>query len=113
MIGGYTDPQGRRVGFGALLVGYYGRGALQYAGKIGTGYDSGTLRRLKKQLAGLQTAFKPFAGEAATPSGVHWVRPKLVAQVGFKQWTGDGKLRHPRFLGLRDDKEAKEVTRER
>jgi bifunctional non-homologous end joining protein LigD len=113
VIAGYTDPQGERVGFGALLVGYYERGKLKYAGKVGTGYDTGTLRRLGKQLAGLETGSKPFEGDDLPRSGIHWVRPKLVAQVGFTEWTGDGKLRHPRFLGLRDDKNAEEVTREK
>jgi bifunctional non-homologous end joining protein LigD len=113
VIAGYTDPQGERVGFGALLVGYYERGKLKYAGKVGTGYDTDTLRRLGKQLASLETGSKPFEGDDLPRSGIHWVRPKLVAQVGFTEWTGDGKLRHPRFLGLRDDKNAEEVTREK
>lgn len=113
VIVGYTDPQGQRVGFGALLVGYYERGKLKYAGKVGTGYDTGTLRRLGKQLASLGTGSKPFEGDGLLRSAVHWVEPNLVAQIGFTEWTGDGKLRHPRFLGLRDDKKAEEVTREK
>jgi DNA ligase D-like protein (predicted ligase) len=113
VIGGYTDPQGERVGFGALLVGYYEHGKMKYAGKVGTGYDTGTLRRLGKRLASLETASKPFEGDDLPRSGIHWVKPKLVAQVGFTEWTGDGKLRHPRFLGLRDDKKAEEVVREK
>jgi DNA ligase D-like protein (predicted ligase) len=114
VIAGYTDPQGERVGFGALLVGYYERGKLKYAGKVGTGYDTTTLRRLGKQLTGLETGSKPFVeGDGLPRSAVHWVKPKLVAQIGFTEWTGDGKLRHPRFLGLRDDKKAEEVTREK
>jgi bifunctional non-homologous end joining protein LigD len=113
VIAGYTDPQGQRVGFGALLVGYYECGKLKYAGKVGTGYDTGTLRRLGKQLARLETGSKPFKGDGLPRSAVHWVEPKLVAQIGFTEWTGDGKLRHPRFLGLRDDKKAEEVTREK
>jgi bifunctional non-homologous end joining protein LigD len=113
VIAGYTDPQGQRVGFGALLVGYYDRGKLKYAGKVGTGYDTVTLRRLAKQLAGLETGSPPFQANGLPRSAIHWVRPKLVAQIGFTEWTGDGKLRHPRFLGLRDDKRAEEVTREK
>lgn len=112
VIGGYTDPRGQRVGFGALLVGYYERGKLKYAGKVGTGYDTATLRRLRKQLASLETGSKPFEDAGLPRSAVHWVKPKLAAQIGFTEWTGDGKLRHPRFLGLRDDKLAEEVIRE-
>ncbi len=113
VIAGFTDPRGRRVGFGALLVAYYERGTLKYAGKVGTGYDTATLRRLGKQLAGLETSSKPFEDDGSPRSAIHWVKPKLVAQIGFTEWTGDGKLRHPRFLGLRDDKTAEEVTREK
>jgi DNA ligase D-like protein (predicted ligase) len=113
VVTGYTDPQGRRIGFGALLVGYYERGELKYAGKVGTGYDNETLRRLGKQLASLETCAKPCEGNSLPRSGIHWVKPALIAQIGFTEWTGDGKLRHPRFLGLRDDKEPKEVTREK
>lgn len=113
VIAGYTDPQGQRVGFGALLAGYYERGKLKYAGKVGTGYDTATLRRLGKQLASLETGSQPFEDDGLPRSVVHWVKPKLVAQIGFTEWTGDGKLRHPRFLGLRNDKRAEEVTREK
>ena len=113
VIAGFTDPQGRRIGFGALLVGYYERGRLKYAGKVGTGYDSGTLQSLGMKLAGLETGSKPVEGSGPARSGVHWVKPRLVAQIGFAEWTGDGKLRHPRFLGLRDDKKPEEVTREK
>jgi DNA ligase D-like protein (predicted ligase) len=113
VIGGYTDPRGARIGLGALLVGYYRRGRLVYAGKIGTGYDIATLKRLSRQLARLQTATNPFAKEGIPRQGVHWVKPKLVAQVRYSEWTTDGKLRHPRFIGLREDKDPKAVVRER
>jgi DNA ligase D-like protein (predicted ligase) len=113
VIGGYTDPEGARVGFGALLVGYYDRGSLKYAGKVGTGYDNAMLRRLTAQLERLQTGATPFEADGLPRKGVHWVKPKLVAEIGFTEWTGDGKLRHPRFLGLRDDKRAEEVVREK
>jgi bifunctional non-homologous end joining protein LigD len=112
VIGGYTDPKGKRIGFGALLVGYYRRGRLVYAGKVGTGYDTATLRRLARQLARLERATSPFDADGFPRSGVHWVKPKLVAQIRFTEWTTDGKLRHPRFLGLRDDKRPQEVVRE-
>jgi DNA ligase D-like protein (predicted ligase) len=112
VIGGYTDPRGARIGFGALLLGYYDRGKLVYAGKVGTGFDTATLQRLAGQLARLETATSPFAVDDLPRHGVHWVKPKLVAQIRFTEWTPDGKLRHPRFLGLRDDKRPEEVVRE-
>ena len=112
VIGGYTDPRGNRIGFGALLVGFYHRGKLVYAGKVGTGYDTGTLQRLGRKLAQLATPTSPFAGDGLPRRGVHWVKPKLVAQIGFTEWTRGGKLRHPRFLGLREDKRPEEVVRE-
>jgi DNA ligase D-like protein (predicted ligase) len=113
VIGGYTEPHGERVGFGALLVGYYDAGKLVYAGKVGTGYDRATLLRLSKQLQALETNVCPFAGNGLPRRGVHWVNPKLVAEIGFTEWTPEGKLRHPRFLGLRTDKSPNEVTQEK
>jgi DNA ligase D-like protein (predicted ligase) len=112
VIGGYTDPRGRRIGFGALLLGVYQRGKLVYVGKVGTGFDRDTLRRLGMQLARLETAASPFAGDRLPRRGVHWVRPRLVAEVAFTEWTPEGRLRHPRFLGLRDDKKPAEVVKE-
>jgi DNA ligase D-like protein (predicted ligase) len=112
VIGGFTDPHGLRVGFGALLVGYFENGRLRYAGKVGTGYDTLTLIELGNRLQSLETDRSPFA-EPIREKGAHWVRPELVAEVGFTEWTSDGKLRHPRFLGLRDDKAPVEVVRER
>ncbi len=113
VIGGYTDPKGGRVGFGALLVGYYENGKLRYAGKVGTGFDTHLLVSLAKDLSSLETDSSPFADEVKGEKGVHWVKPKLVAQVSFTQWTRDGRLRHPRFLGIRRDKDPREVVRER
>ncbi|PWI42741.1 non-homologous end-joining DNA ligase [Streptomyces sp. ICBB 8177] len=112
VVGGFTEPAGSRTGFGALLVGYYAHGALRYAGKVGTGFDTATLNRLRRRLDGLRRASSPF-GEPVRESGAHWIEPQLVAQVAFAEWTRDGKLRHPRFLGLRDDKRPEEVVRER
>lgn len=112
VIGGYTDPRGTRIGFGALLVGFYRRGRLVYAGKVGTGYDNATLQRLARRLAQLERTTAPFDVDGLPRNGVHWVTPKLVAQVRFTEWTAEGKLRHPRFLGLRDDKRPNEVVRE-
>jgi DNA ligase D-like protein (predicted ligase) len=113
VIGGYTDPAGSRTDFGALLVGYYEQGSLRYAGKVGTGYTGATLHELGIRLRKLETAKPPFADARPIPRGVHWTRPKLVAQIGFAEWTSDVRLRQPRFLGLRDDKSPADVVRER
>lgn len=113
VIGGYTDPQGERIGFGALLIGYYEDGKLVYAGKVGTGYDDDLLKRLSQQLKDREVEDAPFADDSLPRKGVHWVKPKLVGEVGFTEWTDDGRLRHPRFLGLRRDKSPKEVHREK
>jgi bifunctional non-homologous end joining protein LigD len=112
VIGGYTDPQGARHGFGALLVGYYEDGRLRYAGKIGTGFDARALRDLSRRFRRLEQAEQPFAGRVPA-GGVHWVRPELVCEAAFTEWTRDGRLRHPRFLGLRRDKRPRDVVRER
>jgi len=112
VIGGWTEPKGERSHFGALLVGYYDDGALRYAGKVGTGYDEATLSRLGRRLARLERDRSPF-DDPVREKGVHWARPRLVGEFGFTEWTHDGKLRHPRFLGLRDDKPARQVGRER
>jgi DNA ligase D-like protein (predicted ligase) len=113
VIGGYTTPRGQRVGFGALLLGYYRNGALQYAGKVGTGFDTATLQALAERLAARRCDDCPFAEPPDAPgSGVHWVKPELVAEVGFTEWTAGQRLRHPRFLGLRRDKPARQVVRE-
>src|SRR3954447_24274525 len=113
VIGGYTDPAGSRTDFGALLVGYYEDGDLRYAGKVGTGYNAKTLKELGAKLRKLETDKPPFADVKPIPRGTHWTRPELVAQIGFAEWTNDGRLRQPRFLGLRDDKRPEEVIRER
>ncbi|MGH7587801.1 MAG: non-homologous end-joining DNA ligase [Gemmatimonadota bacterium] len=114
VVGGWTDPQGGRVGLGALLVGVYDDGDLRYAGKVGTGFDDETLRDLGRRLSSIERKTPPFADrDVIPPKGVHWTSPKLVAEVGFTEWTSDGKLRHPRFLGLRRDKDPKDVVRER
>lgn len=112
VIGGYTEPAGSRSDFGALLVGYYERGQLRYAGKVGTGYTAATLRILGARLRDLEAPESPFVDARPIPRGTHWVRPELVAQIGFAEWTNDGRLRQPRFLGLRDDKRPAEVVRE-
>jgi bifunctional non-homologous end joining protein LigD len=113
VIGGFTAPQGSRTDFGALLVGYWEAGRLRYAGKVGTGFGRAELESLGLRLRELERDDPPFADVHPVPRGTHWVEPELVAQIGFAEWTRDGRLRHPRYLGLRDDKPAREVVRER
>ena len=113
VIVGWTDPSGSRSDLGALLVAYNEGGALRYAGKVGTGFKQHDLDMLSKQLRPLERAEPPVERELGLPrKGAHWAEPKLVAEVGFSEWTPDGKLRHPRYLGLRNDKEPKDVVRE-
>jgi bifunctional non-homologous end joining protein LigD len=113
VIGGYTAPRGSRTEFGALLVGYFDGGQLRYAGKVGTGFDRATLASMGAQLRALGRNTSPFAdaGSIREPR-VSWVQPELVAQLAFTEWTRRGRLRHPRFLGLREDKPALKVVRE-
>jgi len=112
VVGGYTDPAGSRTDFGALLVGYYEGDRLRYAGKVGTGYSAERLSELGARVRKLEILESPFADARPVPRGTHWTRPRLVAQIGFAEWTQDGRLRQPRFLGLRDDKRPAEVVRE-
>jgi bifunctional non-homologous end joining protein LigD len=112
VIGGYTAPKGSRIELGALLVGYWEDGGLRYAGKVGTGFTRETLRDLAGRLAPLRREDSPFADSPRLRSAT-WVEPELVGQVGFTEWTRDGRLRHPRFMGLREDKDASDVIRER
>ena len=113
VIGGYTDPRGSRIGFGALLLGVYDSdGQLVYAGKVGTGFNEQTLHRLYDELSKLEQDRSPFDRGSPRQAGVHWVKPRLVGQVGFSEWTTAGELRHPRFQGLRRDKSPADVIRE-
>jgi DNA ligase D-like protein (predicted ligase) len=112
VIGGYTEPKGTRTGFGALLLGVYEGSDLVYAGKVGTGFDRATIRELMERMQPLRRDSSPFAGEDAPRLRTTWLDPQLVAQVGFTEWTSDGRLRHPRFVGLREDKPARDVVRE-
>jgi bifunctional non-homologous end joining protein LigD len=116
VVGGYTEPERSRTGFGALLVGYYEGDRLVYAGKVGTGYTNAMLAELRRELEPLEREACPFEPEpprAWTGKARHWVKPALVAEVAFGEWTDDGKLRHPAFQGLRRDKRPRDVVRER
>jgi bifunctional non-homologous end joining protein LigD len=126
VIGGYTEPKGSRRYFGALLLGYYEMDQLMYVSHVGTGFDTKTLAQLHKLFQKFRTDQVPFANVPSRRAGrfgggltnaemrrCTWLRPELVAQVRFTEWTDEGGLRHPVFLGLRDDKPAREVIRER
>ncbi len=114
VVGGFTEPQGKRVGIGALLVGYFEERDLVFAGKVGTGFDRNMLIDLRSRLDAMEIATTPFTRAVGLPrTRAHWVRPELVVQVGFMEWTAYGKLRHPRLIGFRSDKEARDVVRER
>jgi ATP-dependent DNA ligase len=110
VIGGWTEPKGSRQRLGALLVGYYEGDVLRYAGKVGTGFDDATLQRLGDELERRERATSPFAADRLPRA--RWAEPELVAQIAFTEWTRDGRLRHPRYEGLRDDKPARAVVRE-
>jgi ATP-dependent DNA ligase len=113
VVGGFTDPQGSRVGFGALLVGYFDRNDFVFAGKIGTGFDTKLLLELRARLDKLEIPNSPFTKAKGLPRiRAHWVRPEIVVQVAFIEWTAHSKLRHPRLLGVRYDKSPQEVVRE-
>jgi ATP-dependent DNA ligase len=113
VVGGFTDPRGHRVALGALLVGYFEGSDFVFAGKVGTGFDGATLSELRTALAPLESSDSPFTRASGLPrSGVHWVRPQIVVEVAFMEWTVHGKLRHPRFVRQRHDKPAREVTKE-
>ncbi len=113
VVGGFTDPQGARRGLGALLLGYFEGDEFVFAGKVGTGFDTKQLMGLRARLEKIEIANSPFTKAAGLPRvGAHWVRPHVVVQVAFIEWTVHGKLRHGRFLGVREDKTAQEVVRE-
>jgi bifunctional non-homologous end joining protein LigD len=114
VVGGFTDPQGGRVGLGALLVGYFEDADFVFAGKVGTGFDTKLLLELRARLNGQEIPEPPFTRATGLPRlRAHWVRPEIVVQVAFIQWTVNGKLRHPRLLAVRFDKAARDVVREK
>jgi len=113
VIGGFTEPKGGRESLGALLVGVYEGERLRYAGKVGTGFGQAAAADLRRRLEALERATPPFADPVKPlPRDVHWATPKLLAEISFTEMTSDGKLRHPSFKGLRDDKPARDVVRE-
>ena len=112
VVGGYTDPQGKRVGLGALLVGYFEGHDFVFAGKLGTGFDTKMLLDLRARLDAIGIAQSPFTRTIGLPRGAHWVQPEIVVQVAFIEWTVNGKLRHPRLISIRTDKSARDVVRE-
>jgi bifunctional non-homologous end joining protein LigD len=113
VVGGFTDPQGSRVGLGALLVGHYDGSDFVFAGKVGTGFNTALLLDLRRRLDALELPSSPFTRATGLPRlRAHWVRPEIVVQVAFTEWTVHGKLRHPRLIGVRFDKDARDVIRE-
>jgi bifunctional non-homologous end joining protein LigD len=114
VIGGFTEPEGARAGLGALLIGYYEGRRLIFSGKVGTGFTHKGAIELRRTLDAIEQKRCPFdpPPEGALGRTAHWVKPQLVGQVEFTEWTGDGKIRHPSFQGLRADKKAQQVRRE-
>jgi len=113
VIGGWTEPRGSRAYFGSLLLGLYEDGKLVYTGSVGTGFDESTLKDLYQRLSRIETNKSPFSNPPKTPSPAHWVKPQLVAEVKFSEWTKGGSIRQPVFVGLRPDKRPNECVRER
>ena len=117
VVGGFTEPAGSRVGVGSILVGYYEGNVLRFAGKVGTGLGWNNVfgTKLRKQLDSIEVTESPFdpAPRGRLVRTAHWVKPRLVAEVEFGEWTGDGKIRHPSLQGFRTDKRPKDVSRER
>lgn len=111
VIAGWTPPQGTRAGFGSLLLGHHTDAGLRYAGRVGTGFTDAALRDLSRRLRDLERPDPPFV-DPPRLRGVRWAEPRLVAEIGFTEWTRDGRLRHPRFKGLRTDKDPQTVVRE-
>lgn len=113
VIGGYTNPAGSRAGFGALLMGVYSNGKLQYSGKVGTGFNQLSLLQIKEELGKLEQPHSPFAINSPREKNIHWLKPIKVAEISFANWTEDGRLRAPVFQGFREDKKAKEIHMEK
>jgi bifunctional non-homologous end joining protein LigD len=116
VVGGFTDPQGARVGLGALLIGYYEDGDFVFAGKIGTGFDTRLLLDLRRRLDAIELPASPFTKATGLPRiRAHWARPEIIVRIAFIEWTVHGKLRHPRLVGVRpvnDFDDTRHVTKE-
>lgn len=112
VIGGFTEPKGERKGFGAILVGYFEGEAFHYAGKVGTGWSDDELVELREKFEDQERKTNPFE-EDVDGKDTHFLTPHFVAEIGFTEWTDDNKLRHPRYVGMRQDKDAKDVIKER
>lgn len=112
VVGGYTDAKGGRIGFGALLLGVYQDDKLRFCGRVGTGFDDDFLAFLHNRMQTIKKDKSPFADCDESGNDINWVEPKWVVEVHFTEWTDKDKLRHPRFLGLRKDKDPKDVCRE-
>ncbi len=113
VIAGYTEPQGERIGFGALLIGFYKNKKLQYAGKVGTGFSDKVLEELHDKMKKREIDTNPFEQEDINVKNAHWIKPELVGEFKFTEWTNDNRLRHPSFQGLRHDKDAEDVVKEK
>jgi ATP-dependent DNA ligase len=113
VIGGYTLPEHSRIGFGSLLLGYYKKGKLMYAGKVGTGFSDDFLKKFIVKLEKIETVKNPFSSKVMEHEKVRFVKPLYVAAIGFENWTKNNLLRQPRFQGLRFDKDAKDVVQEK
>ena len=112
VVGGWTEPKGSRKGFGALLLGVYEGKSLRFVGSVGTGFSAKLLAELYERLRKLERKSSPFSNEVIANSPAHWVKPELVVEARFSEWTRDGYLRQPAYMGLRPDKEAAEVAAE-
>jgi bifunctional non-homologous end joining protein LigD len=114
VVGGFTDPQGSRVGLGALLIGYFDANDFVFAGKIGTGFDTKLLLALRARLNAIEIPQSPFTRATGLPRlRAHWVQPEIVVEVAFIEWTVHEKLRHPRLIAVRDDLIARTVVTRR
>jgi ATP-dependent DNA ligase len=112
VVGGFTDPQRSRVGLGALLVGYYDGDDFVFAGKVGTGFDTDMLLALRERLDAIEIPKPPFTKAVGLPRvRAHWVRPEIVVEVAFIEWTVHGKLRHSRLLAIRDNRSPHDIVR--
>ena len=112
VIIGFTDPEGERIGFGALLLGYYDDNKMNYAGKVGTGFSDDLLKSINDKIKSIEVDYSPYDNIDISDKSIHWIKPKIVCEVSFTEWTENNLLRHPRFKGIRTDKNPKDVVNE-